>query len=389
VSRAALRRATYVVLAVAAFATRWVFIDVQSIDYTTFLSQWWDFIVAHGHLRALADAGFSNYNTPYLFLMALASYVPVPAIVAIKCISFAFDLALAGVASRLAHALAPGRPELGVAVFGVVCFLPTVVMNSAIWGQCDAIYATFCLLSILALVRGKPWLSAAWFGVAFAFKLQALFLLPVLAGVMIVNRLRVRALALAPVTFLACLVPALVAGRSLMSQLAIYPGQIEDPSGMQGVGAQVLTHNAPTPYAWLPRPTPSWWLYVGLGVTALVVLSFGIWLLWRRSMLSPSQVVLVAATALLLVPVLLPDMHDRYYYVAEVLSVVACLADRRYLVPAIGIQVASISTYLAFLTGTPLMPLASAAGVAVLSALAAAATLILALRRPTGATPLS
>jgi len=62
------------------------------------------------------------------------------------------------------------------------------VMNSGVWGQCDSIYATFCAASLVSLVRGRPWAASAWFGVAFAFKLQAIFLLPVLVGVLLVSR---------------------------------------------------------------------------------------------------------------------------------------------------------------------------------------------------------
>ena len=72
--------------------------------------------------------------------------------------------------------------------------LPTVVMNSSIWGQCDAIYVTFCVGSVYFLIKKRPWLAAAFFGVAFTFKLQAIFFLPVLVMVLIVNRHRLRSL---------------------------------------------------------------------------------------------------------------------------------------------------------------------------------------------------
>jgi hypothetical protein len=325
--------------------------------------------------------------------------------------------------------------------FAIVALLPTVVMNSGVWAQCDSIYATFCLASLVSLVRGRPWTASAWFGVAFAFKLQAVFLLPVLVGVLLTNRLRLRTLVAAPVTFLACLVPALIAGRSLLSQLAVYPAQISDPSGVGGTvggttsggaapgggpsgggapggampsgpgtrgappgGGQggppggmpnaattaqttTLTHNAPTPYAWLPSATI--WLYVGLAVTALVVVAFGVWLLLRRRPLSPGEIVLVAATATLLVPLLLPQMHERYFYLAEVLLVVACMVDWRFVVPALGIQLASISTYLGYLRNQSLMPLWAAAVFAVAAGLSAAVLLVRSLRASSRAEALS
>ena len=74
-------------------------------------------------------------------------------------------------------------------------------------------------------------LACALFGLAFAFKLQAVFLLPVLVVVIIVNRHRLRALLAVPAAFFAALLPALIAGRGLLSQLAIYPAQITNSSG--------------------------------------------------------------------------------------------------------------------------------------------------------------
>lgn len=417
------RWTAFAVLAVVAVGVRWRFIDVQSGDYRTFLSRWYSFIATNGHLAALRDDSFSNYNTPYLVLLALASYLPVPAIVAIKSISILGDLALAGVASRIVAHVRPAWTWAPVAAFGLVLFLPTVVMNSGVWAQCDSLYAAAGLASVLALMKGRPWAASAWFGVAFAFKLQAVFLLPVLVAVVIVNRHRWVSLLAAPATFLACLVPALIAGRSLLSQLMVYPLQVTDSSGTGGtVGSggsttrgrggpggggagggaggappggrgggssgftlndgQSFTHNAPTPYAWLPADASVAWKYAGLALAAAVVLGFGVWLLARRRRLAGSQVLLLAATATLVVPLLLPEMHERYFYLAEVLTVLAAFVDWRYALAAVGIQFASTTTYLNYLLDRHVLSLGIAAGVALAAAVLAAVLLVLDLSRP-------
>ena len=413
------RRAGMAALVLMALALRWQFVGFQSGDFRTFLSVWYAYINTHGHLAALRDPSFSNYNTPYLALLALASYLPVPAIVAIKAISVLFDLVLASFGALIVREVRPGSTWTPTVAFGALLFLPTVTMNSGVWAQCDSIYAAGCLASVLSLIKGRPWAASAWFGVAFAFKLQAIFLLPVLVAVLIVNRHRIWALVAAPVTFLACLVPALLAGRSLMSQLLVYPNQITDSSGAagngggaaggaaggvpggvvaggarpsspgQGVGGgftlndgQSFTHNAPTIYAWLPPNASVGWMYAGLGLTAVVVGGFGVWLLVRRRRLGSGHILLVAAAATLLVPLLLPEMHERYFYLAEVLTVLAIFVEPRHVLSAVAIQFASVTTYLNYLQNQSVFPLGAAAAAALAGGLIAVAIVIDALSRP-------
>jgi Gpi18-like mannosyltransferase len=372
-------------LAVVGVAVRVAFFGTQSGDFRTFLSRWYAFISDHGHLAALRDDSFANYNTPYLVLLALTSYLPIPALTAIKAISVAFDLVLAGVASRLVAAVRPGSDWAPVVAFGAVMLLPTTVMNSGVWAQCDSIYAAGSLASVLYLVRGRPWPASAWFGVALAFKLQAIFLLPVLVAVLIINRHRVWPLLAAPATFLVSLVPALLAGRGLASQLMVYPLQVTDSTGAGGFSltdGYSFTRNAPTPYAWLPADAPATWKYAGLALAAAVILAFGVWLLTRHRQLGGAEILLVAATAALIVPLLLPEMHERYFYLAEVLLVLAAFVDVRFALPAAGIQLASISTYLSYFANREVLPLRLMAAVAVAAGLGAAILLVTRVRRP-------
>ena len=403
-------------ISLLAIAVRWWFLDFQSGDYRTFLSRWYAFIQTHGGFAALPDDSFSNYNTPYLVLLALASYLPIPPIVAIKSISILGDLAMAGVAAAIVGRIRPGARWAPVLAFGAVVLLPTVVMNSGVWGQCDSLYTACCLASVLYLIKGRAGVASAWFGLALGFKLQAIFFVPALVLVVIVNRHRWWSLLAAPAAFLASLVPALLAGRGLVSQLMVYPLQVLDPSGTGGTvgtggrapgggmppgrggpgGAppggrggftlndgQSFTHNAPTPYAWLPADASVAWKYAGLVLTALVVLAFGWWLLRRGLPLTGGQVLLLAATSTLVIPVLLPEMHERYFYLDEVLLVIAAFVDWRYALPAAGIQLASITTYLSYLSNRTVLPLGWAAWLAVASAIGAAALLSAELRSGT------
>src|SRR6266702_4556681 len=156
---------------------------VVSSDYTFFLSQWYDFIQTHGGFAAL-KYNFSNYNPPYLYLLALTTYLPIPKLVAIKTLSVVFDGFL-GLFTYLLLGLKFRRSYAAIIGVLVVLFAPTIVINSAAWGQSDAIYTAFCLGSLYFLLKERPGWASVFFGLAISFKLQAIFFLPVLLIVLL------------------------------------------------------------------------------------------------------------------------------------------------------------------------------------------------------------
>ena len=79
---------------VLAMALRSALFPILSRDYYHYLSPWYDFIKSHGGFAALKYQ-FGNYAVSYLYLLALATYIPLPKIAIIKSISVVFDLVLA------------------------------------------------------------------------------------------------------------------------------------------------------------------------------------------------------------------------------------------------------------------------------------------------------
>ena len=59
-------------------------------------------------------------------------------------------------------------------------FNPAVIFNAAVWGQYDAIYTFFLVLSLMLALRSKPKLSAAVFAIAILTKPQGIALAPLL-----------------------------------------------------------------------------------------------------------------------------------------------------------------------------------------------------------------
>ncbi len=220
------------ILFLLAIALRVSLYHIVTSDYTVFLSQWYDFIQTHGGFAALRY-NFSNYNPPYLYLLALVTYLPIPKLVAIKSLSVVFDGVL-GLFTYLILSLKYRRSYAAILGALVVLFAPTIVINSSAWGQSDAIYTAFCLGSLYFLLKERPAWACVFFGLAISFKLQAIFFLPVLLIVLLKRKLPIKYLVLIPAVFLLMLAPAFFAGRDAWSLLTIYAGQIT--SG--GVGGQ-------------------------------------------------------------------------------------------------------------------------------------------------------
>ncbi|ONI91759.1 hypothetical protein ALI22I_07350 [Saccharothrix sp. ALI-22-I] len=323
---------------VAAIVARVSMFGHESSDYRLFIKDWYDFISTHGGFSALKH-DFSDYNVPYLYLITLLTYLPIPALVGIKVISVVFDLVLAYFAYRIV-VLRHGGGWLPPLAALIVLFLPTVATNSGLWGQADSIYAAFGLGGVYFLLRRRPWPAGVFFGLSLAFKLQAVFLFPLLLVLALKKWIPWRVLLVVPGVVLLLDVPALLAGAPLGQLLSVY---VEQTSSYTA-----LSLNAPSIYQFLPASADAAVIRpVGVAVTGLVVLGLCLGVLLSRVRLTTTKVVLMGATSAVLVPFLLPSMHERYFYLAEVLAVVAAffLPHRLWYVPVL-VQVASFLAYL-------------------------------------------
>ncbi|TCO50639.1 glycosyltransferase 87 family protein [Actinocrispum wychmicini] len=313
----------------------------QSGDYRAFSAQWYDFVKANGGFSALRYQ-FADYNVPYLYLIALLTYLPVPALAGIKTISVLFDLLLAFYTYKLV-ALKYPRGWIPFAAAAVVALLPTVVMNGSMWAQCDSIYAAFGLGGLYYAVRSRPWLACVFFGLALAVKLQIVFLLPVLAVLALARKIPWPALLAVPGVVLALDIPALLVGANPADLLTVYTNQVGEYSR--------LTLNAANVYQFFDFGTDTGAIRTaGVLITAVLVVALIAFAVWGRPRLTVSRVVLLGCVFAILIPFFLPAMHERYFYLADVLSVIVAFYHPRRLWPVpVLVQFASAFSYLPFL----------------------------------------
>lgn len=330
------------VLAVLAFAVRWVGHREFTADMRIFYA-WMDKIEAGGGFAAL-DQEIGNYNAPFLYIFAFLSYLPGRDVVKIKLAWFVFDALMVFFTYKIVKLRWPRSLRIPILAAVVMAFLPTVVIDSSVYGQCDSIWGAFGLGGLYFLLKGKDWWGVSFLTVALAFKPQAIFIFPVLALMILVGRARWRTLLAIPVVYVLLDLPAIIAGRDPVELLTLY-----SPSRQASI-VSALTSQAANFYQFLPVVTRLETVK-GLGYAFAAILVVGVLytVVASRVKLKEEQIVAAAALFVMVVPYFLPGMHERYFYLADVLTLVlAFYVPRLWFVPLLE-QVASLFSYFPFL----------------------------------------
>ncbi|MCC8123044.1 MAG: conjugal transfer protein TraL [Oscillospiraceae bacterium] len=324
----------------AAIFVRGLCLSYQSNDYNVFLSEWVAYFRDNGGFAALKYS-IGDYNVPYLYFLAAISYLDVSDLYCIKLLSIVFDFVLAWGGWRVAKCVCANGSRRPVVVFCLLLLLPTVVLNGAYWGQCDVIYAAFCLHAVACALGKRPGLSVVLLTIAFAFKLQTVFLVPLWFGFLVTKRVGGRHLLLAVPAYLATCVPALLLGKPMRDIIGVYFGQASEYSGY-------LVLNAPSVHALVPADMSAYTdMFARLGIVAAFVMVFvllGLFWIHRRRL--TAEMLLMGGVILAIgVPFLLPYMHDRYFFLADVLALCLACVRARGILPAVLVQVASLRAY--------------------------------------------
>lgn len=299
---------------VFAMLMRFTLFPFESWDYHQFLKGWYAMLKANGGFAAVGlDIG--NYTPAYLYFLAFFTYFPISDLAAIKLISCAADLVLAVYVMKIVR-LKYQEPFYGAIAYAAVLFLPGIFLNSAVWGQCDAIYTAALAAFVYYLMRGKETPAVIAFSVSFAFKLQAIFLAPLLLLMVLKRRVRLGTLLFIPFVYLISVFPALLAGKSLWSLMTVYTAQSKLYSQ--------LVMSLPNLYTWIPSSEgqPAYLGTAGVLFAGGVVLMVLFWLYRRNFTVKPSSLAALALLFTLLLPFVLPHMHERYFYPAEVFALI-------------------------------------------------------------------
>ncbi len=343
-------------LFVVGVAIRWAGRYFVSEDMTYCLIPWFEKIQAAGGLPALAGQ-VGDYGLLYQSLISLMTYLPLPAVVQYKLLSSLFDIPLALVAAAIYRDVRmeslSGAPAADAVrrvrfqswlVAAAVWLLPTVMLNSSYWGQCDSLYATCCLATLYLLRRNSFVGAFVMLGLAFACKLQTVFILPIIGVYYLLSkRFSLLWILLSVAVMWLSGIVAFAYGRSLLAPILIYTGQVGHYQEMY----------MSFPSLWMLVGNDYWsmrWFAIMLTVAALAV---GLWycLNHKTDLLARERFYAVAAWFMWTMLLLLPSMHDRYAYLLDLLLVLLACWDRRFLKYAVITVLVSLYYYGIYLFG--------------------------------------
>ena len=334
------RKALVAVGILLAIPIRYPLLPFETGDYG---SRWYDFIAENGHFAAL-KYDFADYNVPYLYLLATASILlaGIPTIFAIKIISIIFDFVLGFFVYRCVRLKyrEPNESAIPILAALVALLMPTVVLNSAMWGQTDAIYTAFLVACLYYLLAGRQAAAFIAFGVAFSVKAQSVFLCPLFLWLLVKEKVDWRYFGLSPAVYAVAILPAWFIGRPFADLLLIYVYQIRM--------FWALTLNAPNFYQYIPRAYSNFYP-VGVAFAAVVVLGIAYFVSKSRVKITADRLVFMATFSVLIMPYLLPKMHERYFFAADVISIILAFYCPRYWYVPVVIGAVSFLAYMPFL----------------------------------------
>jgi len=303
---------------------RYTGIRFLSADMEYYFVQWYEILKERGGLPGLSRR-VGDYNVLYETIIALMTYIDMKAMYLFKMLFIGFDYILAFSVAVFACELRKEKifSTTFQIVYAIVVLLPTVVLNSAFWGQCDVIYTCFLILFLMFLYK-EQWIKAfIVYGIALAFKFQTIFFIPfIIAYYFYKKKFSILLLAVSVSVFYVLSSAGVFFGRHPLEPFYIYLGQANVSTSMY-------------------LNVPSFWMLIGdnyewLKGTAICIFAglCGVGLYYvldgKKKMDTAEQYLNTCCWFLWTCILFLPAMHERYTYPLDIIFIILCFLDRKY-----------------------------------------------------------
>lgn len=307
----------------------------ESGDWEVFLKPWTDILKEEG-FKAL-KIGYYNYTPIYMYILWFITILPIDTLMGIKIVSTLFDLILAVVTAKIVKEISPRVNP--IITFGIVWLLPTVISNSSMWGQCDSIYTSFVMISLLYLLKEKYLRGMIFYGIAFAIKLQSIFFAPILLLLFFMKKIRFSHALLIPAIYIISIIPLWIAGRPLKELLLIYYGQTGSNPTLSVIYPNIYYLIGNDVFLKLYNSTAIWFT---LGV--LLILMYFVLKHVYRAGISQDILIQTALAAGSIIVFLLPNMRERYSYMIDILAIIYAMTNwQKFYIPLIRVTISFLA----------------------------------------------
>lgn len=334
---------------------RYALRNVVAGDYKMFFEPWVATLrEAGGGFQGLsAEFEYVDYTTPYLLILSFISICPFfNTLILMKMVSVFFDFVAAIAVGFIVYEMTD-KKQSGYMAYAVMLFVPTIVANGAMWAQCDIIFTSFVMLSLLFMLKDKPRVSLIFYGIAFAFKLQTLFIAPLYLLLWVKKKMKIQHFLWLPIMYFIGIIPSWIAGKNLWELLTVYLFQANGEMDIYK-----LSHKFPNVYQIIG--TDSFlreYADAGIYFTLAVLMVLMYYIARKNFTFTKDLIIRMGMFFVMVVVFFLPHMHERYGILADVLSVIVAFSNpRKFYVPliAIGCSFAGYTMYLAQQTVIPL-----------------------------------
>ena len=290
---------------------------------------WWELWFAElyeGGFKALGGNWY-DYAPPFVYLLWLITILPINCMTGFKFMMTGFDLLAAIVAALIIYEITKNRTK-AVLTYAIFFLSPVFLVNSVLWAQCDMLVMFWVLLCTYFFVKERPSMAMFFFGVAFAFKLQPLWLAPMLVILWVNKKVDLKHFLWLPVCYFVGIIPAWLAGRPLGELLTIYISQTEAESWSLALKYSNLYYLIGEKGFIDQYHSAGVWL--SLGVFMIVLYYIG----RKKLKITAEFIVLLGGFVGLLAPFFLPQMHERYSFFAEAFLILyAILKPQKFYLP--------------------------------------------------------
>ena len=328
-------------LTLIGLAIRVILRVVTSEDWKVYWDPWISDLRQMGFAYLATDR--YDYAPSFVYILWVISKLPINPMTAYKAIHIVIDFVAAAVMGKIVMETT-GSKIKSFCTYGFMLLVPTLWAESALWAQCDIIFMTFLLFCFYCLIQERPNMALFFYGLAFAFKLQSLFIFPFLVILWVNKKIKLQHFLWIPGLYFLSIIPAWIAGRPLMDLINIYMAQgaqdvwslsIKWPNIYQIIGNQ---------YFLLEYAEAGTWLILGILMCVMFAMA------QKRYRITSEFMIQMGLFFAILTPYFLPHMHERYGCVADILAVIYAMMNiKRFYIPLVHILM-SFNSYMAYLS---------------------------------------